>query len=90
MVDFPIFVLDACAVRAYRAYMNNTAFGELDFEPYRCEVCGEADIIEAFDPVYVATVNWHRVEKLVHPECRELFVKDNLPAVLASTRGARL
>jgi hypothetical protein len=51
-----------------------------------CEVCGERDVVEALVPVYVATNEWHRVERQVHPECRELFVAANLPAVLESLR----
>lgn len=55
-----------------------------------CVVCSERDVVEALVPVFVATAEWHRVEKLCHPECREMFVKDNLPAVLASIREVRL
>ena len=55
-----------------------------------CAFCGERDLLEALIPVYVATPEWHKVERLCHPECRDGFVAENLPAVLASLREARL
>ena len=58
--------------------------GEAD-EAY-CALCGERDLREVLEPVYVATREWHRVEKLCHQECRDMFVADHLPAVLASLR----
>lgn len=36
-----------------------------------CEGCGERDSLEALVPFYVATKEWHRVEKFRHPECLE-------------------
>ena len=65
--------------------MNNNTAGEA-----YCAECGERDVVEALVPIYVATPEWHRVEQAVHPECRELFVAANLPAVLSSLRGASL
>ena len=65
-------------------YCSNEPWGP----EYHCAYCGEADIIEALDPIYVASPQWHRVEKLCHPECREMFVRDNLGAVLESLRLA--
>jgi hypothetical protein len=55
------------------------------YEPF-CEQCSERDVAEALIPVYVATPQWHRMEVLVHPECRAPFVAANLPAVLESLR----
>lgn len=55
------------------------------FEGY-CDHCGERDRLEVLSPVYVATPEWHRVERLTHDECRDRFVADNLPAVLVSVR----
>jgi hypothetical protein len=55
-----------------------------------CVECGERDLTDAMVPVYVATREWHRTERMVHPECRDLFVAANLDAVLASLRGASL
>lgn len=60
-----------------------------DGETY-CDECGERDVTEALVPVYVATSQWHKVEKLVHPECRDYFVAANLTAVLTSLRGCSL
>jgi len=51
-----------------------------------CETCGERDVLEALTPVYVATPEWHVVERHCHSECRDLFVLDNLEAVLGSLR----
>jgi len=51
-----------------------------------CSTCGERDILDALDEVHVATRGWHRVVRYVHPECREMFVADHLPAVLESIR----
>jgi hypothetical protein len=51
-----------------------------------CEVCQERDVTEALVPVYVATAEWHRVERLVHPECRDEYVRVNLVAVMESLR----
>ena len=51
-----------------------------------CPECGERDVIEALVPVYVATGDWHRCERLLHPECKELFVSANLGAILESLR----
>ena len=60
-----------------------------DDEAY-CTECGERDVVEALVPIYVATREWHKVEQMIHPECRELFVAAHLPAVLASIRGVSL
>ena len=51
-----------------------------------CETCGERDVLDALVPVYVATADWHCVERHTHPECRDLFVAANLGAVLESLR----
>ena len=51
-----------------------------------CSECGERDVTEALVPVYVATGEWHRCERLLHPECKELFVAANLVAILESLR----
>lgn len=59
---------------------------DVDANTAYCEVCGERDVLDALVPVLVATREWHRTERLLHPECRELFLRDNLEAVLASIR----
>ena len=64
--------------------LNDTEYEDA-FESY-CSHCGERDLLEVLSPVYVATPDWHKVERLLHQECRELFVKDNLEAVLESVR----
>lgn len=61
----------------------------IDREPY-CDECGERDVPEALNTIYLATAEWHKVEHRVHPECRDYFVASHLPAVLASLRGVRL
>ena len=51
-----------------------------------CDHCQERDLTAALVPVYVKTREWHRTERMVHPECRPMFVKANLEDVLASLR----
>lgn len=55
-----------------------------------CAHCHERDRVECLEPVYVATSYWHCVEKMVHQECRDYFMRDNLPAVLESVRLSAL
>ncbi len=51
-----------------------------------CETCGERDILDALTTVYVAIPGWHCSGRYVHDCCRDLFVRDNLEAVLGSLR----
>lgn len=63
-----------------------------EFEAHEdyCSCCGERDLVDAMVSVVVATKEWPYSERYVHPECRDMFVAANLPAVLASIRGATL
>ena len=63
---------------------------EMEANTAYCEHCRECDLTDELVPVYTATRQWHRTEKLVHPECRDGYVAAHLEAVLESLRQGEL